>query len=232
MKVHFRMAGPQQLVAKKKSTLDMDMEYSTGSMVLITKENGNGTKQMVLVPFGMLKETSTPVNSKTTWQTVKDNTLTLMAANTLATSKMMFKKETDKKSGWMEPSISACIRMGRNMAMESTNGPTAAFTRATGSTTKSMGGENTLGTIKENTKDTGRTTTCMGKESTPGQITGDTKVSTRTTKSMEKVFTHTQTAAATKANGKTANNMVKAYSELPMVLRKEEDGKKANVLRG
>ena len=77
----------------------MDMEYSTGQMELIMRDNGSSTKLKERARFGMLRVMFIGVISRMIWPTVRVSTLISMAASTKESSKMMCKKDTAKKNG-------------------------------------------------------------------------------------------------------------------------------------
>jgi hypothetical protein len=83
----------------------MDMEYNTGLMELIMKDNGLLTKQRVKVHFGMLKETSTVEISRTIWQMDMVITLILTEVDIRVSSKTMFRRAMEKKNGSTEPNM-------------------------------------------------------------------------------------------------------------------------------
>jgi len=58
-----------QAKMKLKNISDTVMEYNTGSMELIMKDNGDSTKQKVKELSGMPKAMFTAENSKMIWQT-------------------------------------------------------------------------------------------------------------------------------------------------------------------
>lgn len=63
------------------------------------KVSGATTKLKDKELFGMLKAMFIKVNLKTIWPMVMESTLTLMGQNTKENSKMMCKKDTEKKNG-------------------------------------------------------------------------------------------------------------------------------------
>ena len=78
---------------------DMVMEFNIGMMVLIMKDNGHLTKLKEKVLFGMQKEMFTTENLKMIWLMDMVNILILMDLNIKVNSKMMFKKDKEKKNG-------------------------------------------------------------------------------------------------------------------------------------
>ena len=91
---------------KTKSTnSDMDTEYNTGLMGLITRANGTTTKQKAKELSIMQKEISIEESSRMTWLMDMENIFILMAANIKVSLKMTYKKDTEKKNGWMEQSM-------------------------------------------------------------------------------------------------------------------------------
>ena len=74
MKTSIRMAQEDQRTILP--SLDMDMVSNIGPMELITKVNGLTTKLKVKEHFGMPKEMSIEVNSKTIWPMVMVSILT------------------------------------------------------------------------------------------------------------------------------------------------------------
>ena len=93
------------------SSLDMGMEYNTGSTVLIMKDTGLITRLKVRAPSGTLRVTSTEESSKTIWLTDTESTLTSTAASIKESSETMSKRATVKKSGLMAPSMLAATAM-------------------------------------------------------------------------------------------------------------------------
>jgi hypothetical protein len=77
----------------------MVMEFNIGMMVLIMKDNGLLTKLKEKVLFGMQKEMFTTENLKMIWPMDMVNILILMDLNIKVNSKMMFKKDKEKKNG-------------------------------------------------------------------------------------------------------------------------------------
>jgi hypothetical protein len=89
----------------------MASESSIGTMELTMKASGTIIKQKAWALFGMPKVMSTTVNSKMTWPTGSENTLTLMEASTKVSLEMMYKRAMVKKSGSMAQSTSEPISM-------------------------------------------------------------------------------------------------------------------------
>ncbi len=87
------------------------MEYNTGLMVLIMKVNGVSIKLKVKALFGTQKGMFTEENLKMIWQMVMENTHISMDQSIKENSKMMFKKDMEKKNGLMEPSMLVHIKM-------------------------------------------------------------------------------------------------------------------------
>jgi len=81
------------------------MESNTGLMELIMRANGFSTRLKELERFGTLKVMFTGVNSKMIWRMVKENILTSMVVNIKESSKMMYKKVTERKNGLMAPNM-------------------------------------------------------------------------------------------------------------------------------
>jgi len=67
---------------RASKSLDMGMEYNTGSMVLTTKANGITTRLRARELSGMPKEMFIEVNSRMTWPMDMENTLTSMDLST------------------------------------------------------------------------------------------------------------------------------------------------------
>jgi hypothetical protein len=83
----------------------MDMEFSIGLMVRIMKDNGVSIKLKDKELFGMQKVMFTEENLKMIWLMVMENTHILMDLSIKENSKMMFKKDMEKKNGLMELSM-------------------------------------------------------------------------------------------------------------------------------
>lgn len=77
----------------------MVMEYSTGQMVPIMKDNGFSIRLKDKEHFGMLKEIFIEENSKMIWQMDMENIFILTEVNIKEILKMMFKKDMEKKNG-------------------------------------------------------------------------------------------------------------------------------------
>ena len=75
------------------------MVFNTGMMAPITKDNGVTTKQRVKERSGRLKVMFTMESSKMIWRMDMENILILMDQNIKGNSKMMSKKDMEKKSG-------------------------------------------------------------------------------------------------------------------------------------
>jgi hypothetical protein len=83
----------------------MDMEFNIGLMVRIMKDNGVSIKLKDKELFGMQKVMFTEENLKMIWLMVMENTHILMDLSIKENSKMMFKKDMEKKNGLMELSM-------------------------------------------------------------------------------------------------------------------------------
>ena len=83
----------------------MDMEFNIGLMVRIMKDNGVSIKLKDKELFGMQKEMFTEENLKMIWLMAMENTHILMDLSIKENSKMMSKKDMEKKNGLMEPSM-------------------------------------------------------------------------------------------------------------------------------
>jgi hypothetical protein len=79
--------------------LDTDMEFNTGWMGLITKGNGNTGEVKDRVLSGMLKEMFIKVLLKTIWLMALESISMSMGAGTRESSKMMCRKDMERKSG-------------------------------------------------------------------------------------------------------------------------------------
>ena len=96
---------PKKMIQIFKSS-DMDMEFNTGQMVLITRASGISTKLKVKGPSGMPKATSTEVNSKMIWLMGMVNIPTSMAQNIKESLRTMYKRDMEKKNGLTVPNTS------------------------------------------------------------------------------------------------------------------------------
>lgn len=94
---------PIAAAKKTKTRSDTAMECNTGLMGLITKGIGSMEKQKALASSGTLRETFIGVNSKMTWLTATESTLTSTGPDTEDNSKMTCNKVRAKKSGSTEP---------------------------------------------------------------------------------------------------------------------------------
>lgn len=83
----------------------MDMEFNIGLMERIMKDNGVSIKLKDKELFGMQKEMFTEENLKMIWLMAMENTHILMDLSIKENSKMMSKKDMEKKNGLMEPSM-------------------------------------------------------------------------------------------------------------------------------
>ena len=89
----------------------MDMVFSIGQMVHITKDIGAITKQKAREHFGMLKVMFIEAILEMIWPMGMENTHILMDQNIKVNLGMTFKKDMERKNGLMEQSMSEAIRM-------------------------------------------------------------------------------------------------------------------------
>lgn len=80
----------------------MDTEFSTGPTEPIMKGSGISIRLKDKELSGMLKAMFIGENSKMIWLTDMESTLISTEANIRESSRMMFKKATEKKNGSME----------------------------------------------------------------------------------------------------------------------------------
>ena len=86
-------------------SLGTDMESNIGLMGPTMKDNGFSTKQKVQAHFGTLRAMFIGATLKMIWLTDKENTLILMEVSTKESSKTMYKRATERKSGLTEQSM-------------------------------------------------------------------------------------------------------------------------------
>ena len=79
--------------------------FNIGQMELIMRDNGISIKQKDKELFGMLKEIFIEANSKTIWPMGMENIRISMEVGIKGNLEMMYKKDMEKKSGSMEPSM-------------------------------------------------------------------------------------------------------------------------------
>ncbi len=211
---------------------DMALEFKSGPMVRVTKDNGRATKLMEKASSGMLTVISSTVNGRMTKPMAMAFTLMSMEPSTKETGKMISNTAMASKHGQMDQSMKAIIRMARNMAKEPMSGVMGLVTSATGLIIRSTDPEFILGSMGVRIKARGKTIICTAMAPTRGATVVNTKENTTWTKSMGTASIIGLMVADTKDTGQTESNTEKGNISCRLVQRKLASGRKASAYAG